>query len=77
MTIHPLTRAMMRCEEIRRHWTSQPENQRPPIHDHAGSLAWWSRWFASHEKAHCDLLVSEALGASDDQRNAKTPETRS
>lgn len=62
MQPHPLTTAMMRCAEIRQHWSDRPENQRPPLTDHAGSLAWWSRWFASPEKAHCDMLVKEALG---------------
>lgn len=68
---------MMRCAEVRDQWARQPENQRPPLTDHAGSPAWWERWFASQEKAECDRLVSEALRHSGDRRHAKTPETRS
>lgn len=60
-TPSPLTTATMLCAEYREHWCKQPGNQRPPIHDHAASMDWWTRWMGSKEKAHCDMLLSEAL----------------
>lgn len=65
MTTTPstLTAATMLCAEYRDHWCKQPGNQRPPIHDHAASMDWWTRWMASPEKAHCDNLMREAFGA--------------
>lgn len=62
-TPNPLTTATMLCAEYRDHWCREPGNQRPPIHDHAASMDWWTRWMASAEKAHCDMLLSEAFKA--------------
>lgn len=59
--IDAYTAAVVRCAEVRQAWSDRPENQRPHIRDHIGSIDWWSRWMASPEKAHCDMLLREAL----------------
>lgn len=64
MTTEPertLALAMHQCALYREAWCEQPHNQRPHIRDHIGSIDWWSRWMASPEKAHCDMLLREAL----------------